>query len=70
MKLQTIYQNFNNALTDTEGKSVFVVGYEAESYLMVLPGDYVMIIFTNDPDVPKDFALVMASQRGVNLQLK
>ena len=67
---QTIYEYYDSALKDTEGEFKFLIAYEAASYFIIPPGEYVMVVFTNDPDVPKDFALVVASRKGYRLQLK
>ncbi|ELU15007.1 hypothetical protein CAPTEDRAFT_185839 [Capitella teleta] len=66
----TIYRAYEQCLSDIEGANPFIIGYEAHAYYMVPPGDYIIICFTNDPDVAKDFALAVATRRGINTQLK
>lgn len=70
LELNAIYQLYESCLSDINGKNPFIIGYEAEGYYQVPPGDYVIIVFTNDPDVPKDFALVVATRRGYKVPLR
>ena len=64
----TINKYYEYALSDTKGGSVFILGYEAVGYFMIPPGDYVILVFTDDPDVIKDSALVAASRSRLSLQ--
>ena len=67
---QTLREHYGSALNDVEGRSKILTAYGVESYFMIPPGDYVIVVFTNDPDVSEDFALIAASRTVINLQLK
>ena len=64
MDLQQIYSCYGSALSTTEGSQVFVVASEAEGTYLVEPGDYILLVFTDEPDTCKDFVLCLATAEG------
>jgi hypothetical protein len=58
------------AVQELQEKSTFVDGSEADGIFLLMPGNYLIVVFTDDPEVEKSYCLTMASDQPQDLCIR